>query len=99
LVHYCSKRPEFGTVGRSGVGSKRNGSLLCYHCGMVKPWPTQRIALLYGAPFEFFFQLLLVDWDTASIDDVVGDCVGGAAVSALLFGVICASRNLILRAK
>ena len=66
---------------------------------MRKRWPTQRIALLCGAPLGFFSELLLVNWDDSSIYNVVGECLGGAVVGVLLVGAICAGRNLILRAK
>jgi hypothetical protein len=71
---------------------------------MVKPWPTQRIALLCGAPLGFFFELFFGptadwDWDASSIGDVVMDWMGGAVVGVLLVAAICGGRNLLLRAK
>jgi len=66
---------------------------------MVKRWPTQRIALLCGAPLGFFSELLLVNWDDSSIYNVVGECLGGAVVGVLLVGAVCAGRNWIRGAK
>jgi hypothetical protein len=60
---------------------------------MVKRWPTQRIALLCGAPLGFFSGLLLADPDDSSIYNVVGECIGAVVVGVLLVGVVCAGRN------
>ena len=42
---------------------------------MAKPWPSQRIALLWGAPLGFLSELLLVNEDDSSVYNVIGECL------------------------
>jgi hypothetical protein len=84
-------------VSRSGARAEKRPQR--YLRDMVKRWPTQRIALLCGAPLGFFSGLLLADPDDSSIYNVVGECIGAVVVGVLLVGVVCAGRNWIRGAK
>jgi hypothetical protein len=70
----------------------------------VRRWPTGRIAWMYGAPLGLIYMLFTVPeaywvWNSETIANIVGRCVGGIFGGAGVVAFFCTVRNYMVGIK